>query len=120
MTGLLVILGCLTVIVPVAMAVAAYFDPRAFCTVCAALYLVGLGIALAIYWAGGPHGVAGNEFGPLAEFMIFYPIGLLFWIAGLILLARSAYLGEALGRVHVTLQAVTGVVYLGPIVFALL
>ena len=59
-----------------------------------------------------PH--VGNEFGPLAEIVILYPIGIALWFVGLLLLWRAYTCGEPLGRLRVILQSVNGLFYIGP------
>jgi hypothetical protein len=114
--GLLFILVFLAIAVAAAKAVATRFDPQPFCALCATIYMCGLVVALIV----APPAGAGNEFGSLGEIILFYPVGLAFWVAGLVALSRAMYYGEPLGRVRVTLQCISGVMYIGPLVFVLL
>jgi hypothetical protein len=110
MLGLFLILMSLAVVILVSKAISMRLVPNSFCTLCATAFMILLVISF-IFDRAGP----GNEFGPVAEMIFFFPVGLGFWIGGLVVLWRARSWGEPLGYVRTTLQCLSGLLYIGPL-----
>jgi hypothetical protein len=109
MIGIILVLLSLAIVIVVAKAIAMRFAADPFCVLCATAYMPLLFASFIFDRAR-----TGNEFGPLAEIVFFYSIGLAFWVAGLVVLWRAFSRGEPLGYFRTTLQCVSGLWYLGP------
>ena len=90
--GLLLVLMSVVIVVAVSKAIASRFEQDPFCVLCSTAYA---GLLVASFFLDPAH--AGNEFGPLAEIVFFFPLGLGFWIAGAVVLWRAFGQGEPLG-----------------------